>query len=47
VGGEGRQEPLPPRVSQETAKRQKLDRLVDADEGLKRVVDRLDLEFID
>ena len=47
VGGEGGQEPLPPRVSQETAKRQKLDRLVGGDEGLKQLVDKLDLEFID
>jgi hypothetical protein len=47
VGGEGGQEPLPPRVSQETAKRQKLDRLMGGDEGLKQLVDKLDLEFID
>jgi DNA polymerase-3 subunit gamma/tau len=38
---------LPPRVSQETSKQQRLARLVDGDEGLQRLVDKLDLELMD
>jgi len=40
-------EPLPPRVSQETSKQQRLARLVEGDEGLRRIVDKLDLELLD
>lgn len=38
---------LPPRVSQETSKQQRLARLVDGDEGLQRLVEELDLELMD
>jgi DNA polymerase-3 subunit gamma/tau len=44
---EAQDESLPPRVSQETSKRQRLARLVDGDEGLQRIVDELDLELMD
>ncbi|UCC73055.1 MAG: DNA polymerase III subunit gamma/tau [Gemmatimonadota bacterium] len=40
-------EPLPPRVSQETSRRQRLDRLVEGDEGLQQIVDKLDLELME
>ncbi len=40
-------ESLPPRVSQETSKQQRMARLVDGDEGLQRLVDKLDLELMD
>jgi hypothetical protein len=44
---EAQGESLPPRVSQETSKRQRLARLVDGDEGLQQIVDKLDLELMD
>jgi DNA polymerase-3 subunit gamma/tau len=44
---EAQGESLPPRVSQETSKQQRLARLVDGDEGLQRLVDKLDLELMD
>ncbi len=40
-------DPLPPRVNQETAKQQRLGRLVVEDQGLKQIVDKLDLELIE
>jgi DNA polymerase-3 subunit gamma/tau len=40
-------DPLPPRVNQETAKQQRLGRLVEEDQGLKQIVDKLDLELIE
>lgn len=40
-------EALPPRVSPDAARRQRLERLVEGDKGLKRLVDRLDLELMD
>jgi len=43
----GREEPLPPRVSQEAAREQRLARLVEGDQGLQNLVNELDLELID
>lgn len=43
----GREEPLPPRVSQEATREQRLARLVEGDQGLQNLVDELDLELID
>ncbi|MGD2154918.1 MAG: DNA polymerase III subunit gamma/tau [Gemmatimonadales bacterium] len=40
-------ESLPPRVSHERSKEQRLARLVEGDEGLRRIVDKLDLELLD
>ncbi len=45
TGGENG--PLPPRVSQETAREQRLAKLVEQDQGLQQLVDELDLELID
>jgi DNA polymerase-3 subunit gamma/tau len=42
-GGEG----LPPRVSQETAREQRLSRLVEDQSGLGELVEKLDLELMD
>ncbi|NIR44821.1 MAG: DNA polymerase III subunit gamma/tau [Gemmatimonadetes bacterium] len=47
VSRAGSSESLPPRVSQDTARGQKLARLVEEDQGLQDLVDRLDLELID
>jgi DNA polymerase-3 subunit gamma/tau len=43
----GAEESLPPRVSQETTREQKLARLVEDDQGLQELVDRLDLELME
>jgi len=43
----GEDEPLPPRVSPEGARAQRLARLVQGDQGLQKLVDGLDLELID
>jgi DNA polymerase-3 subunit gamma/tau len=43
----GEDEPLPPRVSPEGARAQRLARLVEGDPGLQKLVDELDLELID
>jgi DNA polymerase-3 subunit gamma/tau len=43
----GGSEELPPRVSKETTLEQKLARLVEGDQGLQDVVQRLDLELLD
>ncbi len=40
-------ETLPPRVSQEGARREKLERLVEGKQDLQQLVDKLDLELID
>jgi len=45
TGGENG--PLPPRVSQDTAREQRLAKLVEQDQGLQELVDELDLELID
>jgi DNA polymerase-3 subunit gamma/tau len=47
ITGSGTGEPLPPRVSQETTREQKLARLVEDDRGLQDLVDKLDLELIE
>jgi len=44
---DGENGPLPPRVSQETAREQRLAKLVEQDQGLQQIVDDLDLELID
>jgi DNA polymerase-3 subunit gamma/tau len=43
----GEQEDLPPRVTQDTSRAQRLARLVEGDEGLQQLVDKLDLELMD
>ncbi|HSG82009.1 MAG TPA: DNA polymerase III subunit gamma/tau [Gemmatimonadota bacterium] len=47
VATAGGAEELPPRVSKETTLEQKLARLVEGDQGLQDVVQRLDLELLD
>ena len=47
IESEGENGPLPPRVSQETAREQRLAKLVEQDQGLQQLVDELDLELID
>jgi DNA polymerase-3 subunit gamma/tau len=47
IMGSGAGEQLPPRVSQETTREQKLARLVEDDRGLQDLVDKLDLELIE
>ena len=47
IESEGENGPLPPRVSQETARKQRLDKLVERDQGLQQLVDELDLELMD
>ncbi len=47
IQSEGESGPLPPRVSQETAREQRLAKLVEQDQGLQQLVDELDLELID
>lgn len=42
-----REASLPPRVTQETTREQRLARLVEGDQGLQQLVDKLDLELID
>ena len=37
----------PPRVNEETARKQRLDRLVEGDQGLQQLVEKLDLEMMD
>ncbi len=37
----------PPRVDEETARKQRLDRLVEGDQGLQQLVEKLDLEMMD
>jgi DNA polymerase-3 subunit gamma/tau len=44
---EADQAEAPPRVSPDAARRQRLERLVEGDQGLRRLVDRLDLELMD
>jgi DNA polymerase-3 subunit gamma/tau len=45
--GTGEEEPLPPRISPERARAQRLARLVEGDQGLQGLVDKLDLELIE
>ncbi len=47
IESEGENGPLPPRLSQETARKQRLDKLVERDQGLQQLVDELDLELMD
>ncbi len=43
----GKDRPLPPRVTQESSRAERLAELVEGDEGLQNVVDKLDLELMD
>ncbi len=47
ITGTGEADPLPPRVSQATSRAQRLAQLMEGDEGLQQLVDRLDLELMD
>ncbi|UCC49570.1 MAG: DNA polymerase III subunit gamma/tau [Gemmatimonadota bacterium] len=47
LAGTGEEGPLPPRISPESARAQRLARLVEGDQGLQSLVDKLDLELIE
>jgi DNA polymerase-3 subunit gamma/tau len=47
IRGAAEAEALPPRVSQEGARQQRLERLVEGKQDLQQLVDKLDLELID
>jgi len=40
-------EPLPPRVDAESSRRERLERLLEGDQGLQRLVDEFDLELLE
>lgn len=47
IKGVSRTESLPPRVNSESARAERLERLVDGHQGLQDLVERLDLELLD
>ena len=47
ISGPAQSEPLPPRIDQDQAREQRLERLVDGNQDLQRLVDKLDLELLE